>query len=415
MEKTVVSNEDFQKHLIDYDSTYEAADEHDQLSRAYYQLGKIHYDKADLKKAEELFILSINTMQLPRDFFSLFKAYGFLIRISSERLDDLSAQGYINKCNDLFQNWDSKLGSLNSEYFLSLGVLYNYQGNIKEALEILAKAKELSKKENEPEVLAKILYTLGTIHFHSSENVLALECLKELSEILQIIDKAYLRASMNLLLGQIYSSMDEFEKSVEHYKKANIHFKLKKSWNQYGYVLLGRGNILKKTGKVDQAMGYYETALEFSDGEVFRRLEKKVRKEIEDLNDSNVDIYLDRSNRKVFEKTLGLINFKHRFVLLEILFLLAKSPGEYFDKDMLSKEIWKEEYNPLIHDKLIYTSISRLRKLIEPKNAKGEKRKYLIRGKDGYAFNPDVKICFHLAPQKEQEKTIANIEISDPV
>ena len=50
------------------------------------------------------------------------------------------------------------------------------------------------------------------------------------------------------------------------------------------------------------------------------------------------------------------------------------------------------EYNPLIHDKLIYTSISRLRKLIEPKK---QKRKYIVRGKDGYALSPKVNVRFH--------------------
>ena len=80
-----------------------------------------------------------------------------------------------------------------------------------------------------------------------------------------------------------------------------------------------------------------------------------------------MDIYLDRKNRTVREKTLGVIDFKHRFVLLDILFLLAESPGVYYEKDKLTDIIWGNKYNPLIHDKLIYTSICRLRKLIEPR------------------------------------------------
>jgi hypothetical protein len=30
---------------------------------------------------------------------------------------------------------------------------------------------------------------------------------------------------------------------------------------------------------------------------------------------------------------------------------LAQNPGQYYDKEVLAKEIWKEEYNPLIHDR----------------------------------------------------------------
>jgi DNA-binding winged helix-turn-helix (wHTH) protein len=114
----------------------------------------------------------------------------------------------------------------------------------------------------------------------------------------------------------------------------------------------------------------------------------------------------------IHEKELGTIDFKHRFVLLEILFLLARNPGTFYGKEDLAQTIWKDEYNPLILDKLIYTSISRLRKLIEPK---GSERKYIIRGKDGYTFNQTVKARFHKESESSQHKTIANVEISSPV
>ncbi len=415
LENMVLNEEIIQQHLTDEDSSYRPEVDGDQVGRSFYQLAKVHYDKADLKKAEELFLKSLSYSVLPRDFFFVFKTYGFLIRIASERLDGARAQEIIADCQILFDKYETKLGSLNAEYFLSLGVLYNYKGKIEESLHILEKTKELAKKENAPEVLAKALYSLSSIYFHQKLTDKALETLGELKQLLQIINKAYLRGSMNLLYGQVYSALNDFTMAAFYYKKANFYFQVKRSWNQYGYILLGRANVHKKNGKVNDAMALYENSLEFCEQGDFRRLKTILKKEMEELNESNIDIYLDRSNRKVYEKTLGMINFKHRFVLLEILFLLVQNPGDYYDKEILSKEIWKEEYNPLIHDKLIYTSISRLRKLIEPKNDNGEKRKYLIRGKDGYAFNPDVKISFHMNIKKVESEMIANIEISDPV
>ncbi|MBT5094807.1 MAG: hypothetical protein HOM21_11215, partial [Halobacteriovoraceae bacterium] len=189
----------------------------------------------------------------------------------------------------------------------------------------------------------------------------------------------------------------------------------KKCWNLFGYVLLGKGIVHKRIGDFGRALDYFQLAKESSDSLSFKRLNELVSNEIQDVNDSSVDLYLDKTNRKVKERSLGTIDFKHRFVLLEILFLLAKNPGQFFDKEHLAKSIWKDEYNPLIHDKLIYTSVSRLRKLIEPKNTKGEKRKYIIRGKDGYTFNPLVKIRFHLENNVTTGKTIGNVEISSPV
>ena len=101
-----------------------------------------------------------------------------------------------------------------------------------------------------------------------------------------------------------------------------------------------------------------------------------------------------------------------QIVLLEILFLLAKNPGQSYNKEDLAKSIWKDEYNPLIHDKLIYTSISRLRKLIEPK---GANRKYILRGKDGYTFNPRVNARFHKEVDTYSRKVIGNVEMNSPV
>lgn len=409
-----LSDKDQKVHL-QLGEEFESTEDLDRIGRSYYQLAKIHYDKADFKESEKLFKESLKYAHYPRDIFSAFKTYGFLIRIASESLNDSSANDYINTCIELFEKWESSLGSLNSHYFFSRGVLYNYQGKFDHAKDLLLKALDRSKQENEPEVLSKSIYTLASIEYHQKNPLKALEYLNELFEILQIVEKSYLRGSMNMLYAQVHTSLNNLNEAMTYYLKASKYFQKKKSWNQIGYTLLGNGNISKKSGHFEKSMFYYRLALELSDSESFKRLTKIVKEEIDDLNDSNVDIYLDRSNRKILEKSLGIVNFKHRFVLLEILFLLAKNPGHYYDKHELAETIWKENYNPLIHDKLIYTSVSRLRKLIEPKNAKGEKRKYLIRGKDGYSFNPEAKIRFNMEPRQVSAHTIANIEITDPV
>ena len=98
------------------------------------------------------------------------------------------------------------------------------------------------------------------------------------------------------------------------------------------------------------------------------------------------------------------------FILFKILPL--KSTFEYFDKEKLARSIWKDEYNPLIHDKLIYTSLSRLRKLIEPQEDQG---KYIIRGKDGYAFNKNVKTRFYRENGPDLAATFASLDLSSPV
>lgn len=378
-------------------------------------MAKIQYDKSDFDKAEENFIRSLDLAQGQKDIYTIFKALGFLIRIASEKLEDDKAQEYINRSELLIEELSHSLGSLSAEYFYNVGVVKTYRGEFKEARDNYLLAYKKSKEENDPELLSKCILALGISFYNSKNYDVALDYLHQLNQLLKIIKKSYLSGSMYFFSGKIYSELGHYDQALHYLSKAMNHLQEKKCWNMIGYVYLSRGTVYKRMGDYDKAQLFYELALESIDQDLFKRLGSLIKSEIEDVNDSNVDLYLDKTNRKVVEKALGTIDFKHRFVLLEILFLLAKNSGQYFDKDKLAKEIWKDEYNPLIHDKLIYTSISRLRKLIEPKNGAGEKRKYIIRGKDGYTFNPLARIRFHMEDRVSVNKSIANIEISAPV
>lgn len=384
------------------------------LGQAFYSLAKAYYDKADLDKAEAAFKEAIKGIELPTDIFAKFKILGFLVRIASEKHDIHSADVYIKQSEQLMNYAQDELGTLTSEYFYNLGALNNYKSDFELAHENFMLAMKKSKEENEPNVLAKSLYSLATWCCHEKEYEKALDYLNQLNELLFIIKKTYFSGTLYLLYANVYTELEKFDTAEDYFNKASYHFRKKSCWNLKGYVLHGKGIMYKKMGSFKKASWCFDQAMNDINPDLFKRLYQNLQNEISDLNDSNVDIYLDRTNRVIHEKNLGTIDFKHRFVLLEILFLLAQNAGKYYDKEDLARDIWKDEYNPLIHDKLIYTSISRLRKLIEPKD-RSDKRKYIIRGKDGYTFNPDVKTRFHRDSRHSSHSAIANIEISSPV
>jgi hypothetical protein len=290
-----------------------------------------------------------------------------------------------------------------------------YRGLFKDARTQFELAFKKSKEENEPDLMAKTLLALSATCYAQKEFDLGIHHLQQLEEVLNIIEKSYLKASMYLYFGRIHMESGNLDKSFEYFSRSLNQFQDKKSWNSIGYVLLGMGSVSKRQGEYDKSLIYFDLARQLSCIRDFGRLQKLITTEIEDVHDSSIDIYLDKINRKIVERDIGTIDFKHRFVLLEILFLLAKNSGKYYDKEQLAQMIWKDEYNPLIHDKLIYTSVSRLRKLIEPQNAKGEKRKYIVRGKDGYTFNPRVRIRFHLEAKTEEGGPIGNVDLTSPV
>ncbi|MCK5882194.1 MAG: helix-turn-helix domain-containing protein [Bacteriovoracaceae bacterium] len=400
--------------LKSQDLEFDSSIDRSKIARSFYDLGKVYYDKAALGKAHMNFEKALGHLEYPRDVFLGLKTYGFLIRIASELLLDEKASEYVSKAESLTESFASVLGSLNAECFYNIGAICNYKGDFASAKKNYLLACKFAKEENEPELLAKCLLSVSRVSLSLNELPDCQEHLTQLGQLLTIIEKDYISGSMNFFLGRLNLTLGKNDLAIKYFDKANDRMRIKKSWNMHGQILLNKGRAYKNLGEFSKALMFFELSDSVVDSSEFKRLSAIVRNEIDDVNDSSVDLYLDRINRKIKEKDLGIIDFKHRFVLLEILFLLATNIESCFDKERLAKAIWKDEYNPLIHDKLIYTSISRLRRLIEPKTTKS-KRKYIIRGKDGYTFNPHVRIRFHSETSAERDTSIANIDMSSPV
>ena len=382
--------------------------------RKYYNLGKIHYDKADLVLAEENFMRAYECASRPQDLLDTLKILGFLIRIASERLEDSKANDFISKADSLMGALTALPAHANAEYFYNAGMIHTYKGNFEQAQEKYQLAYQQSKEEDRIDVLSKTLLCLAVNSYRMGNPKQSLVQLDQLSELLHAMSRDYLAGAMHFYRAKVLTELEAYGKALTYYRLSNETLQDKKCWNLFGYILLGKGIVYKRNGHYEKALDLFQLGLESTDGSVFCRLYDLIHAEIRDVNDSSVDIYLDRDNRKIRERYLGVVDFKHRFVLLEILFLLASNPGIPYDKQKLAEAVWKDDYNPLMHDKLIYTSVSRLRKLIDPKG--GAQRKYILRGRDGYTFNPEVKIRFHKEEQRRSGPgSIGNVDLGSPV
>lgn len=201
------------------------------IGKAYYQIAKVYYDKADLDTAEEYFVKSLECTETPRDTFSIFKILGFLIRIASEKLEDEKAQYYIGQSERLVDDLAQILGSLNAEYFYNVGIIKNYSGNFEEARENFELCYKRSKEENEPDLLAKCLLALAINSYNKRDFDGALDYLGQLGQLLKIIKKSYLSGAMYLFSAKIYLELDMFENALKYFKYANQTLQSKKCWN----------------------------------------------------------------------------------------------------------------------------------------------------------------------------------------
>lgn len=411
----ISSNTDVLRTLVGGDETNsDDVNSSREYARVVYQSAKTFYDKADLTKAYQLFEESLRLTKFPQDGYVAMKIFGFLIKISSEKKHEHLVTKWLKESSKYMELFGKEIGSLNSEYLFNQGILKGYLQDHLDASKVLEFAYQKAVEENDSQILSKILLARAYNSFNLNDFKASLKHLERLEEVLHIINKSYLKGAMYLFWARLLTRLERYENALEKLDLASIQLQEKKCWNLLGYMLLTRGQIYKKMGSYEKALMVFELAKNSTDPNTFKKLSSIIDGEVEEVNDSSIDLYLDRVNRKIIEKNIGIIDFKHRFVLLEILFLLAKNAGEYYDKHALAQQIWQDEYNPLIHDKLIYTSVSRLRKLIEPKKSQ-EKRKYIIRGKDGYTFNPNVKIRFQNSSSQNNITEVSTFEITSPL
>ena len=108
--------------------------------------------------------------------------------------------------------------------------------------------------------------------------------------------------------------------------------------------------------------------------------------EMKPIQKGEYDLIIDQTQRslkvndqkkKVEEKT----------VLLELLGILIQNAGKHLSKEELTALVWKERYNPLVHDTRIYSAIRRLRALLGPL------KKFIVTGAGTYQMNSGLNFC----------------------
>lgn len=112
---------------------------------------------------------------------------------------------------------------------------------------------------------------------------------------------------------------------------------------------------------------------------------------------SNFDFILDEEQNVLKEREKGYIDFRNQHILLELAVLFLKNPGTRYSKEDLIEKIWKQAYDPDIHDNLIYVSIKRLRLMMEPNS---ESPKYILRDRQGYYLNAQTQIQLKTREEK---------------
>ena len=156
-----------------------------------------------------------------------------------------------------------------------------------------------------------------------------------------------------------------------------------------------------------QAGIFLNLAKKSIDYDNFRHLYVHVQNCLDKLNSivsNDYDLIVNLSKNFILEKHKGKIDFKNQFILLGLLKIFLSQPGVSHSKESLVEKVWKQKYDPRVHDNKLYVTIKRLREIMEPDT---HHIRYIFCGKDGYYLNSKVRVLFketpHLEVKREQE------------
>ena len=372
------------------------------------ELANLYYEKCDFPNAVEC-LEKVKTEALQFHLYeNYFKSVSTLLRIFAERLEFDKIQSLVREVlqvGDTLPDYERYVAKL--EY--NQAIFFAYSREYDRAAEHFDNSETAAKVSFEragaddslrAEAGRDLLYAqfgLASIASSQSRYQEALERLETLERKIEefsglpeeVLRSEFLEASILVSRGNVYRELGEHQKALDTFWKAHGRLKAQKIWSYYYYVLLGLGRIYLAMEDTSRAAIFFDLVSDAVTNLELLALRDLLERENLKVKNSACRLVVDRERKVVIEKEKGEVHFERRFILLEILYLLASEPGRIFTKDVLVERIWKESYNPMIHDSKVYTSISRLRKLIEPDF---KRPRYIMNERDGYSFNPAIQI-----------------------
>lgn len=357
----------------------------------YFELGSLHCDRGDfmnaivyLRKAAEGF----GKMGKLKEYL---KSISLLLRLYAET-EDISRIKEIKM--DLLELVSKEGFELSSRVYYTLSLCSGYNGQFPQAMEYAKKSLAMAISSDTKEDMCYAISAIAICYTNLGMYAEAQKEIENLQIFLQVMDMPEIRISAQILSGKILRDMGKPEQTLEILWQTYDYIKKIKALNRHIYLLFEIGRTYLAVGDKNLARTYLFMAHRLIDPKNMIRLSRVINETILGLgaeSEQKYDIILKLEEHQVFEKKLGRIDFKNQFVLLDLLKLFVSQPGEVYSKEFLVENIWKQTYNPAVHDNKIYVTIKRLRKMIEPDC---EKPKYIFRAKNGYYMNKIAKVSF---------------------
>lgn len=362
------------------------------------EVGRLYLERGDVLKAIEVLEPLANVSLAVHDHNSYLDTLHLLFRCYAEILDFDKIRATKETLNVLAAEQGLQV---TSKTYYTLALCASYTNDDEKTQEYCQKALNLALAENNKESVCYAIMGLAISYYYRGQLEDSLKEIYNLQVFMNVMDIPQVRLSAHILKGQILRKMKKYDQALDILWASYEILKSQKNLYTYLSLLYGLALTYKEAGKPEEARSYLMLAQRSIDKNNLKKLSIDVENLLESLGDKKknpYDIVFNSSEHIVHERKKGRIDFNNQFILMDLLKLFLTNPGISFSKEQLVKMIWKQSYNPAVHDNKIYVTIKRLRQLIEPEL---DQPKYIFRSKNGYYFNNESKILFE---EEKREK-----------
>ena len=363
-------------------SPLEFAHQQVELAKLYAERGDFDLAIPKLKNAKEIF-------HKGRQFESYLECENQLLRIyaEQERFEE------IHEIKEKIQDLVLKEGlELNAKTFYTLAVGASYKEQNELALEYFQKSLAIALASDNKKDICYAINGIAVSYKNLGRLTDALKELYNLQIFFQVLDLPEVKIASQILNAQIFNELKKHDQALETLWSTYDLLKTHKILNLHLRVLYNLGKTFFLMGDREMARTYFKLCGHSTDPKSMVRMARAVQEMLNELGgDSavNFDLVFELDNHAVVEKKLGRVDFKNQFILMDLLRLFVQNQGQVYSKEYLVEQVWKQNYDPAVHDNKIYVTIKRLRKMIEPDY---DKPKYIFRAKNGYFMNKSAKV-----------------------
>jgi tetratricopeptide (TPR) repeat protein len=370
---------------------WELASEDKNSADGLYEVARLYCDRGDFKLAIEKLKPAAELYESQRDFAGFLNCQNLLLRVFAE-MEDTKA---INTCKERLQELVIKEKvDLNSKTYYTLALCASYKAQHAVALEYLEKALALALAADDKKDICYAIYGLALVYFTLGRYEDALREIYNLQVFFQVLSLPEMKLSAQVMNGHILRRMGKFEQALEIFWQSYDGLKTQKNLYMYINLLYAMGVTYSESGEIDLGRMYLNLAKKAADPENLKHSHRRIEERLASLGertDGKYDIIFNAASNSVVERKKGRVDFKNQFILLDLLRIFLRNPGEVYTKEALVSAVWRQQYDPRVHDNKIYVTIKRLRRMIEPDF---DKPKYIFRAKNGYYLNKNTRVLF---------------------